>query len=200
MVGQKRKIHIDFLRFSPLIPWRRTTPNSSPNIAQPVAQQATQDGIKDAVQESVKSEAQNREKLNTLVENTETVLLRIGNIIPILKSEIVIDTSKVTVIHRPFFFSESINTIPIKNLTAIYIETSPFFATINMRDVNFAHNNFRVRWMLKGKAEKARRIMTGLMQATKEGIDLKSLRDDGVAEKLEEIGKIRETTTSASQN
>lgn len=173
--------------------------NSQTDPAGSVEQKATAQGKTDAVKESAKSESQNQEKLDVLLTNTETVLLRIGNIFPILKSELIIDSSKVTIIHRPFFFTESIHTITIKNLTSIYIETVPFLATINLKDINYVQNNFRVRWILKGRAEKARRILIGLMQTAKEDIDLKSLTDDNLAEKLEEIGKIRETAPAESK-
>lgn len=216
MLKDRKQIFIDIMKRSPVISLSKLniskynkrplnnisdsqlSPTEKRNM--PLKQEAITEGIKEAAKESVKSETQNQQKLDVLLEKTEIVLLRIGNIFPILKSEIIIDSAKVTIIHRPFFFTESIHTITIKNLTSIYLQTVPFFATINLKDVNYIQNNFRVRWILKGRAEKARRILIGLMQTAKEGIDLKSLTDDNLAEKLEEIGKVRNTVTTVSNS
>lgn len=157
-----------------------------------------------AVKDEAKAETQNQQKLDGLLENSKSVLFATKNIIPLLRDEIIIDTGKVTIIYRPFFFSEKIHSVSIQDITDIYIETAPFFATIKIIDRDFVDNNeqmrtpISVRYVWKSNAEKARRIITGLMTASKEGIDLKAISDDDLAKKLEEIGKVKETKTSVS--
>jgi hypothetical protein len=156
------------------------------------------DALKEATKETIRLQRQNTKKLNDLIHKSENVLLKVRNIIPIFTDEIVIETSKITVIKRPFFFSEKIHSISVKDITDVYIETAPFFANINIIDANFSETSIRISWFLKKNAEKARRIITGLMESAKEGIDLKHLSDHKLGEKLEEVGKVRETKTSVS--
>lgn len=169
------------------------------------------EGVAQAVTANVKAETQNQQKLDGLLDNVKTVLFATKNIIPLLHSEIIIDSGKVTVIHRPFFFSEKIHSISVQDISDVYIETSPFLAMIKIIDKDFVDNlnpenpnrnatptPVMVKWLGKRNAEKARRIITGLMTASKEGIDLKSISDDELAKKLEEIGKVKDTKTSVS--
>lgn len=169
-----------------------------PNLNNNQRNEAKTEGSRDAVKETTKEEAKNQQKLDELLEKTTKVIYKAKNIIPILTDELVIDTVKVSVIHRLFFFSERIHSVSIRDITDVYIETVPFFATINIVDKDFIENKVRIAWISKKNAERARRIITGLMQASKEQIDLKIIEDDKLAEKLEEIGKIRETVTSVS--
>lgn len=159
---------------------------------------ARREALKEAAKETIKLQRQNTKKLNDLLHKSENILLNIRNIIPIFKDEIIIDTNKITVIKRPFFFSEKIHSISVKDITDVYIETVPFFANINIVDANFSETIINVRWFWKNNAEKARRIITGLMEVSKEQIDLKHLKDEDLYEKLEEIGRIRETKTTVS--
>lgn len=156
------------------------------------------EALKEATKETIRLQRQHTKKLNDLISKSENVLLKVRNIIPFFTDELVIEASKITVIKRPFFFSEKIHSISIKDVTDVYIETAPFFANINIIDANFSETTIRINWFWKNNAERARRIITGLMETAKEEIDLKQLSDVNLGEKLEEIGKVRETRTSVS--
>ncbi len=149
---------------------------------------------------NLKNDPQNKTKLDGLVNKTDHVLLKVSNIIPILTTDVVVDSSKVSVIYRPFPFSERIHSISVRDITDVYIETVPFFATLNIVDTGFVENLVKITWLAKSDAEKARRIITGLMQANKENIDLKLVQDDNLGLKLEEIGKIRDSKTTVSNS
>lgn len=159
---------------------------------------ARQEALKEATKETIKLQRQHTKKLNDLIHKSENVLLNAKNIMPIFKDEIVIEANKITVIKRPFFFSEKIHSISVKDITDVYIETAPFFANISIIDANFSETTIKIKWFWKNKAEKARRIITGLMEASKEGIDLKQLSNFELDKKLEEIGKIKDSNTSVS--
>jgi len=163
-----------------------------------IYKEAEKEGMKQAMQETIRDKSRNTYKFYGLMNKSEKVVHKIKNIVPLLPGEIIIDTSKVTFIHRPFFFSERIHAISIKDVTDVYVETAPFFATLNIVDANFVENVVKLNWFWKKDAEKARRIITGLMETSKEQVDLKNIEDDALAEKLEEIGKARATKTSVS--
>ncbi len=147
---------------------------------------------------NLKNDPANKNKLDGLVQKTDNVLLKVSNIVPVLTTDIVIDSSKVSVVYRPFPFSERIHSISVRDITDVYIETVPFFATLNIVDTGFVENLVKITWLVKSDAEKARRIITGLMQANKENIDLKLVQDKELGPKLEEIGKVRDSKTTVS--
>lgn len=166
---------------------------------QDLMKEAEKDGVKQAMQETVRENRRNTFKFYGLINKSEKVVHKIKNIVPLLPGEVIIDTAKVTFVHRPFFFSERIHAISVKDITDVYVETAPFFGTLNVVDANFAENIVKLNWFRKKDAEKARRIITGLMAVSKEEVDLKNVEEDDLDEKLEEIGKIRETKTSVSK-
>lgn len=161
--------------------------------------EAQKDGIKEAMKESVREHRKNTFKFFGLLNKSEKMVARFKNIVPLLPGEVVIDTAKITFIHRPFFFSERIHSISVKDISDVYVETAPIFATLHIVDVNFTENLISLNWFWKKDAEKARRIITGLMAASKEQVDLKTVDDDGLDEKLEEIGRLRGVNTSVSK-
>jgi hypothetical protein len=161
--------------------------------------EAEKEGVKEAMKETVKDQKKNTFKFFGLLNKSEKLVYRIKNIIPVFTGEVVIDTAKITVINRPFFFSERIHSISIKDISDVFIDTAPFFGTLNIVDTNFAETTIKQKWFWKKDAEKARRIITGLMAAAKEEVDLKNIDDDGLDEKLEEIGRLRGSVTSVSK-
>ncbi|MBI4097826.1 MAG: hypothetical protein HY426_02195 [Candidatus Levybacteria bacterium] len=217
MITDKRKrIFIDVMNLSPFtsrlksnLKIRHSQPQESTSEKRdgPTNQEVVKEAIGDATKELIKEEKQTKKRLNDLLDHSEQVLLKIRNIIPILSDELVIDTNKITFIYRPFFFSERIHSVAVKDITDVYIETVPFLATITVIDSGFIDEHSRntpqnvtikIRWLWKKDAERARRVITGLMEAAKEQIDLKNIKDGNIAQLLEEIGKVRETKTTVS--
>jgi hypothetical protein len=184
----------------PSHPHRKLPERKGANLREETPQSplALEEGSHEGQKDIIKAEIDNKEKLEELLEKTERVILKISNVIPIFTSDVVIDTAKVSVIYRPFLFSERIHSIPVEDVTDVYIETAPFFATLNIVDVGFVENLVQVKWLWKKDAERARRVIAGIMQAKKEEIDLKRIEDKDIASKLEEIGKVREAQTTVT--
>src|SRR5438045_781310 len=88
-----------------------------------IMQEAREEGLKEAYKEIIKEQRTQRRKLVDLLDKSNHVLLRIRNIIPIFTDEILIDANKITIINRPFFFSEHIQSISIRNVNDIFIQT-----------------------------------------------------------------------------
>lgn len=160
--------------------------------------QALMEAKRDAKKETNREKKQAILRLRELSDTSDSVLCNVRSVIPILCDEVVVDTTKVTFIHRPFFFSERIHSVSIKNILDVYIDTAPFFATLNLVDAGFVENVVRIKWLWKKDAEKARRIITGLREASKESIDLKKIGGN-MSNELEEIGKVRKINTSVSK-
>jgi len=181
----------------------KTKPSNSTRLNRfsriPLELKAREEALKENYKELFKQRESHEEKLNELLGKSDNTLVHIRNIIPIFKDEIVIDANKITVINRPFFFSEQIQAVSIKNINDVFIQTAPFLASIHIVDVGMAQSHIiHLKWFLKKDAEKARRLITGLMQAAKEQVDIKKLDPKTLGEKLEELGKIDADTTVSS--
>lgn len=166
-----------------------------------------EEGQKEAHKDSSKEESINKKKFEDLIDSSHGVLFKLKNVIPIFTSELIIDTNKVTVIHRPFIFSERIHSVSIQDISDVFIDTVPFLATISIVDRDFVDNVvsvrwvnvLSVRWIWKTKAERARRIIMGLMEVEREEIDITKIEGTNLLEKLEGIGKVRQTKTTVSK-
>ena len=199
MSGQKEKIIIDFLK----LPREEAMDvgekggiaadekSKKPHIPRfSLGIKVKEEALTEANKDIFKKQHSHEKKLNELVGKSSTILARIRNIIPIFTDEIIIDASKVTIINRPFFFSEHIQAISIKNINDIFIETVPFLATISIMDVGLPKSHMiHVKWFWKKDAEKARRLITGLMETSKENVDLINLDGENLKEKLSELTK-----------
>lgn len=206
ITNKNKQVFIDVMKLPSLV--IRSKIQAPDRIKLPTKGKVEEEGIKEAAKDLAKTQTENKQKLHDLLKHSEEVLYKIKNVIPILADELVIDSNKITFIYRPFFFSERIHSVAVKDVTDVYIETAPFLATIVVIDSGFIdehsrntpqNNAVRIKWLWKGNAERARRIITGLMEAAKEGIDLKEIQDDNLANTLEEIGKVRETSTTVSK-
>lgn len=160
--------------------------------------QKYKEGIEEALKETIKEQYKNHYKFYGLLNKTSRLIHRLKNIIPVFTTEILIEPTKLTIINRPFFFSEYIQSVEIGNIQRIWIETAPFFANLTILDNSPKENIIKITWIWKKDAEKARRIINGLIEAKKEEIDLTMINHDEVVEKLELIGKLHDTKTSVS--
>lgn len=149
------------------------------------------DGQKEAFKEEIKDKAQNDQKLNKLLDKSSNVLIKLSSIWPFdfFPKHIIVDTNKITIIYREFFFSERQRSILIKNVTDIFVDLDLWFASIKLIDRSYAENILVIKYLPKADAIKARRIIQGLVVAVQNGIDLNNIQTDELLEKIEELGK-----------
>ena len=103
--------------------------------------------------------------------------------------EITIDEYKVNVVSHEFFFSEDIHSITIEMIKDIEVAAGPFFATLKIVPDGYPGNPLVIRFLKKGEAIRAQRIIQGLMVARKQGIDPAKLDNPDFIESIEALGK-----------
>lgn len=159
-------------------------------------EQENQQTLKDiGVAEATKKQAEQKD-LNTgrfenlVKENSTKTLLRVKTIklLDFFPDEITIDINKVNVSKRNFFLSRHLHTIPIENIQDVFVEMTPFYATVKIVDKGFVDNTIEVQFLKKEDAKRTRRIIQGLITAYKDGVELASLSSEGLVEKLETLG------------
>lgn len=133
-------------------------------------------------------------KLSDLVANSEKVLLKVKGVFPFdfFPDSVIIDVNKVNIIKRSFFLSHRLHSISIKSITEIYAQMSPFFGSLSIVDAAMnPGNKLSVKYLHKADAARARRLIQGLVDANKQGIDLSKMTADEIIDNLEQVGKIR---------
>src|SRR3989344_3152212 len=152
------------------------------------------EGQKLAVKSIVKDEEKQKEKFEDLLNHGSRVLYKIKTVWPFdpFPNTITIDTEKVTVAFREFFWSAEIRSIHIKNIAQVYADAGPLFATLYIADQIIVDETSRIRmpYLRKGEAMRARRIIQGLLTSHKEGIDVTHIEDRDLVTKLEAIGRM----------
>ena len=154
------------------------------------------EAIQDASKEATKTEQLNRDRFHNLVKSSNTTLLSIGNVFPFdfFPDEISIEITQVNIIKHYFIYSAHLQTIPIKNIADVFLDTSFFFATIKIVDSSFIESSVQVEYLRKDDACKARRIIQGLITANKEGIDLTKISSKTLVQDLESLGRANDVT------
>lgn len=145
-------------------------------------------------------EAQNQEggkdqqKLNSLIEGSHDILLKAKTVWPFdfFPDELTIDTNKVNIVFREFFYSEDIHCVMISLIKDIDLETSFFFGTLKIVPDGYPGKAIVVRYLKRSDAEKARRIILGLMVAGREKVDTTKIDSSVVGNKVEELGRVQD--------
>ncbi len=140
--------------------------------------------------QSLEKIAEHRSKMQNLAINSETVLLRISTFFPFdfFPDQISIETTQVNIVRSNFFFDHNIQSIPIKNILEVRIQDSILFSSLTLIDNAYLQNEVTISYLKKGQANKARRIIQGLVIASKEGVDCSKLEAQELAELSERLG------------
>lgn len=144
--------------------------------------------------ELTKEETKNRRRFNDLCYKSDVVLLKVSNIFPFdfFPDDLVIDVNKVNVVSRIFFFSETVHSIAVKDILDVFVECNILFATVKIIDRNFIQNLISIDYLWRWDAFKARRMIQGLIIASREGVDLSKLEPSELLRKVEGLGRIKE--------
>jgi len=139
----------------------------------------------------------NSERFEKLVAKSKRVLLRISAVFPfqLFPDHIILDESKVNIIHRQFFLIKQIQSIPIQHIQDVEVDTAIFFATLKILPMGFSvvgfdENWVKVEYLWRNDAIRARRIIEGLLIGIREGIDFSKVETKQFVQKIETLGKV----------
>lgn len=148
-----------------------------------------------------KKSKDNIKKLNQAVKGAKKILFKTKTIFPfdLFPDEILIDENKVDIVSGNFFYSKDIYSIPIQNISGVNSSFDLFFGQLRIEAWGLNKVPQPIKFLSKKDALEARRILSGLIMANNEEIDLRDIPLHEAKMKLREIGKAREskrTTTS----
>jgi hypothetical protein len=171
-----------------------TISHNSPSPPDTQHGQTQVQGITAAKKESAKTEEINKDRFHNLVKASNSTLYKLASVFPFdfFTDEISIEITQINVIKRLFFATAHLQTIPIKNVADVFVQTSILFASLRIIDSSYIENSIQVDNLKKSDAVIARRIIQGLVIANKEGIDLAKIPRSTLFSDIENLGMAQE--------
>lgn len=157
-------------------------------------EEASEWGEREAVKEEIKQQEIETIKFDETVHQGSHVLYKTKAIFPfdLFPDEITVDLNQVNVVIKYFFWSERRQSILIKDIMDVLVDTIPFFASLKVIDSGFKEQPIEINFLKRNDAIKIRRLIQGLMVAHKQEIDLSKIDSHDLPEKIEELGKVTE--------
>ncbi len=138
----------------------------------------------------IKKEQQEKEVVKGLVRQARRVLVEARSHrfpMDLFPDTITVDEAKVTVITRRFFWSSEVHGVDLKDVTNVFINTSPFFAQLVIVSKTFEENVIKISSMWMKDAVYVRRIIEGMRVMIHKEVDTAVYSRDELMAKLEEL-------------
>lgn len=156
----------------------------------PISPKNNKKGIDAAQKDIVKAANVNNEKFDDVVKRSRTILFKTKTVFPFdfFPSDFIIDITKVTVVTRRFFFSGYTQSIHIKDIMDVIVESGPLFSSLTILDLGYLQQNkLYVRHMKKSDAILARQMIEGLIAASNAGVDITKIPRRELIERMPEL-------------
>lgn len=131
---------------------------------------------------------EDNQTVSDLIAKSNRSIISISSLFPwnIFPNTIIVEESRVTFIFRQFLASQS-HSIEIKNIANVFIESSLFFATIQVVSNTYVQNDIKIGYLYKKKAIKVQRIIEGLRLFREHNINTSNYGIDELIAKTEEF-------------
>lgn len=141
-----------------------------------------------------KSSSMQRDKMQALINHSRKTLFKCQSVFPfdLFPDDLIIEPHQVNLKRKIFFYTSNLISIPITNISDVVVQTSPFFAAITIVDRSFVENSFTLSYLKRNDAKRARKIIQGLVIASKEDIDVGKIEPDVLASLAEKLGHMYE--------
>lgn len=139
----------------------------------------------------------NPSPFSRLVTQSQKILLTVSSIFPfdLFPDKLVVDENKVRIIKKFFFFTERVTCILLENITDVEVSTSPFFATLKLRDASYYRfpRIFKINFLKIKDALEISKLIQGLIAIKKSLVDYSNMNIQTLREDLELLGDSDET-------
>lgn len=128
--------------------------------------------------------------LDALQKDSNDTLMTIRTVWPFLlfPDTVIIDRSKITIIHKTFFATEQINTVALADILNVDATHGPFFGTIKLHTRFFAKKPLVIQFVTRREALRAKELIQGLCLCIQNNIDISAISKEDLLKKIEEIG------------
>lgn len=129
-----------------------------------------------------------RQKVNDLVKKSNRCIISVSSAFPwnIFPNTIEVEESRVTFITRQLLSSQS-HSVEIKDISNVFIESSFFFATLQVVSRTYIQNNIKINYLQKEKAKTVKMVIEGLRTFVSNDIDTSNYEVEELISKLREL-------------
>ena len=131
--------------------------------------------------------ASDRQPVDEFVGCSNRCIISISSLFPwdVFPNTIDVEECRVTFKFRQFLSSQS-HSVDIKDISNVFIESSLFFATLQIVSRSYVQNEIKIEKLNKSKAEKVKKIIEGLRTLEMNNI---STANYGIGELISKIGE-----------
>jgi len=131
---------------------------------------------------------EDKKMVNDLIKKSNRCIISISSHFPwtLFPNTIEVEESRVTIIFRQFLASQS-HSIDIKDIANVLIESSPFFATLQIVSRTYVENEITIGHLEVNKARRVQMIIEGLRTFAEHNIDTSNYEIKELIAKIEEF-------------
>jgi hypothetical protein len=147
-----------------------------------------QEGKDKQTKDQATKKEKDKQKLVDLVKKSNRCIITISSLFPwdLFPSTITVEESRVTFTFRQFLSSQS-HSVEIKDISNVFIESSLFFATLQVVSRTYVKNDIKIGYLSRKKAQKVQRIIEGLRTFIENHINTSNYEIDELLAKIEEF-------------
>lgn len=137
----------------------------------------------------------NNEKLQKTAIGSHRILFKARSVFPFdfFPDEVVIDENKVDLVYGIFFYTRQVISVSINDLNGAMSVSNMLFGSLELEIRGYDRNPLPITYLWNHDAERARRIINGLVACVKQGVDTSTLNLKFAQDKIENIGSTRQT-------
>lgn len=139
------------------------------------------------INEATKKE-EDKQIVSDLIKKSNRRIISISSLFPwdLFPNTIEVEESRVTIIFRQFLASQT-HSVDIKDISNVFIQSSPFFATLQIVSRTFAQNDITIGHLNAANADRVQMVIEGLRTFTEHSIDTSNYEISELIEKIEEF-------------
>lgn len=151
-------------------------------------QELAQSGINENTKNTATKKEEDIQMVHDLVKMSNRSIISISSQFPwdLFPSTIDVEESRVTFKFSQLFSSQS-HSVDIKDISNIFIESSPFFSTLQVVSRTYIQNDIKIGYLNKKKAKKVQSIIEGLRTFAEHNISTSDYGIDELIAKIEEF-------------
>ncbi len=151
--------------------------------------QALRDEGKDEqiIHKATKKE-EDKQTISNLIKKSNRRIISISSLFPwtLFPNTIEVEESRVNFIFRQLWASQS-HSVNIKDISNVFIQSSPFFATLQIVSRTFVENDITIGHLETKKAHRVQMIIEGLRTFAEHNIDTSNYEVNELIAKIEEF-------------
>ncbi len=137
--------------------------------------------------------AKPKDLLKELIQKTRSLLLSVSSILifDLVPDKIIIDENKVTIIHNDWFGVQNIHSVLIENISYVEVNTNLLSASIEIIDSTNPRDpiHLQIFNLPKKQAARVRKLIQGLVQAKRSGLDFSKFTPRELDYFMEQLGE-----------